>query len=80
MNKTEKSMTAFDMYYTELREEVGVKERFRRKLVRSQLKWAGHMERMEGERLKRERMPLEWSLAPDFRNKEERNNNVCIEF
>ena len=34
----------------ELREEVGVKESFRRKLVRSRLKWAGHVERMEGER------------------------------
>ena len=32
----------------ELREEVGVKESLRRKLVRSRLKWAGHVERMEG--------------------------------
>ena len=31
----------------ELREEVGVRE----SLVRSRLKWAGHMERMEGEPL-----------------------------
>ena len=31
----------------ELREEVGVKESLTRKLVRSQLKWAGHVERME---------------------------------
>ena len=37
-----------------LREEAGVKERFRRKLVRSQLKWAGHVGRMEGERLTKE--------------------------
>ena len=28
-----------------------MKESFRRKLVKSQLKWAGHVERMEGERL-----------------------------
>ena len=35
----------------ELREEVGVKEGFRRKLVRSWLKWAGRVERMEGEQL-----------------------------
>ena len=32
----------------ELREEVGGEESFRRKLVRSQLKWAGHVERNEG--------------------------------
>ena len=31
----------------ELREEVGVKERFRRKLVRIRLNWAGHVEQME---------------------------------
>ena len=31
------------------REEVGVKDIFRRKLMRSRLKWAGHMERMEEE-------------------------------
>ena len=35
----------------ELREEVGVKESFTSKLVRSQLRWAGHVERMEGVRL-----------------------------
>ena len=35
----------------ELREEVGERESLTRKLVRSWLKWAGHMERMEGERL-----------------------------
>ena len=34
----------------ELREEVGVKESHRN-LARSQLKWTGHVERMEGERL-----------------------------
>ena len=33
----------------ELREEVGVRESLMRKLVRSRLKWAGHVERMEGE-------------------------------
>ena len=32
----------------ELREEVGWKESFRGKLVRSQLKWPGHVEGMEG--------------------------------
>ena len=32
----------------ELREEVGVKEIFTRKWVRSQLRWVGHVERMEG--------------------------------
>ena len=35
----------------ELREEVGVKESFRRKLVKRRLKWAGHVERMVGESL-----------------------------
>ena len=35
----------------ELRKEVGVRESFTRKLVRSQIKWAGHVERMEGKRL-----------------------------
>ena len=33
----------------ELREELGVKKSLRRKPVRNRLKWAGHMERMEGE-------------------------------
>ena len=33
----------------ELREEVGVRESFRGKLVRSWLKWARHVKRMEGE-------------------------------
>ena len=32
-------------------EEVGGRESVRRKLVRSRLKWAGHVERTEGERL-----------------------------
>ena len=35
----------------QLREEVGVKENLTRKLMRSRLKWAGHLEIMEGERL-----------------------------
>ena len=35
----------------ELREEVGVRESLTRKLVRSWLKWAGRVERMEGVRL-----------------------------
>ena len=35
----------------ELREEVIVKVSFRTTLVRSRLKWAGHWERMEEERL-----------------------------
>ena len=30
-----------------------MKEGFRRNLARSRLKWAGHVERMEGERTKR---------------------------
>ena len=32
----------------ELREEVGVRESLTRKLVRSRLKWDGHVESMEG--------------------------------
>ena len=35
----------------ELREEVGLKESFTKKLVMSRLRWAGHVERMEGVRL-----------------------------
>ena len=35
----------------ELRVEVGVKERFKKKLVRSRLKWVGHAERMIDEKL-----------------------------
>ena len=35
----------------ELREDIGVKKSFRRKLARSWLKWAGHLERIAGERL-----------------------------
>ena len=35
----------------ELREEAGVRESFTRKLVRSRLRWAGHVERMEWVRL-----------------------------
>ena len=35
----------------ELREEVGVRESLTRKLVRSRLKWVGHVERMEEVRL-----------------------------
>ena len=35
----------------ELTEEVGVKESFKKKLVRSRLKWAGHVERMGDEKL-----------------------------
>ena len=37
----------------ELREEVDVKENFRRKLAKSRLKWVGHVQRMEGERRKK---------------------------
>ena len=33
----------------ELREEVGAKESFRRKLVKNRLKWAEHVEQMEEE-------------------------------
>ena len=49
-----------DKRLAELREEVGVKESFRGKLVRSWLKWAGHNERMEEEMLTKERMRSEW--------------------
>ena len=35
----------------QLREEVGVRESLKRKLMRSRLKGAGHVEIMEGERL-----------------------------
>ena len=35
----------------ELRVEVGVKESFKKKLVRSRLTWAGHVERMGDEKL-----------------------------
>ena len=37
----------------ELRKEVGVRESLTGKLVRSWLKWAGHVEILEGKRLKR---------------------------
>ena len=37
----------------ELREEIGVRESLTRKLVRSWLKWAGHVEILEGKRLKK---------------------------
>ena len=37
----------------ELMGEVGVKKSFKRKLVRSRLKWPGHVETMEGVRLTR---------------------------
>ena len=35
----------------EPKEEVGVKESFRRRLARSRLKWVGHVEQIVGERL-----------------------------
>ena len=35
----------------ELRVDVGVKESFKKKLVRSRLKWAGHVDRIEDEKL-----------------------------
>ena len=56
----------------ELREEVCMRDSLTRKLVRSQLKWAGHVERVEGVRLtksadairvegrRRERPRLRW--------------------
>ena len=44
----------------ELREAVGVKESFRGKSVRSWLKWAGYIERMEEEMLTKELMRSEW--------------------
>ena len=44
----------------EFREEVGVKESFTRELVRSRIRWTGHVEKMEG--VRRERMRLEWMI------------------
>ena len=41
----------------ELRLEAGVKERFKKKLVRSRLKRGGHVERMGDEKLAKEQMP-----------------------
>ena len=38
----------------ELRVEIGVKESFKTKLVRSRLKWAGHVERMGDGKLAKE--------------------------
>ena len=38
----------------ELRMEVGVKERFKTKLVRSRLRWVGHVKRMGDEKLAKE--------------------------
>ena len=40
-----------------LRVEVGVKESFKKKLVWSRLKWAGHVERMGDEKLTETRCP-----------------------
>ena len=37
----------------ELRGEVGANESFKKKLVRSRLKWAGHVERMGDENLRK---------------------------
>ena len=39
----------------ELREETGVQRSLTKRLVRSRLQWAGHVDRMEGDRLPRER-------------------------
>ena len=44
----------------ELGEKAGVKDSLTRKLVKSQLKWAGHVVRMEGNGPQRERMQSEW--------------------
>ena len=47
----------------ELRMEDGVMERFKNKLVSSGLKWAGHVERMRGEKLAnwhKDQMPRKW--------------------
>ena len=41
----------------ELRVEVGVKESFKKKLVRSRLKWSGQAERMGDEKLAEIRYP-----------------------
>ena len=42
----------------ELTEEVGVKESLTRRLVRSRLKWAGHVKRMKGVRLTKRAIAL----------------------
>ena len=52
----------------EFREEVGVKESFTRELVRSLIRWAGHVENMEG--VRRKRMRLEWMIEGE---EEDRN-------
>ena len=41
----------------ELRVEVGVRETFKKKLVRGRVKWAGHVERMGDENLAKSRCP-----------------------
>ena len=43
----------------ELRMEIEVEESFKRKLVRSRAKWAGHVERM-GDNIGRHEMPRKW--------------------
>ena len=44
-----------------MKREVRVKESFKKKLVRSRLKWAGHVERMRDEKLaKRAYIPEKW--------------------
>ena len=43
----------------ELKEEVGVTESLTRKLVMSRLKWAGHVDILERERLKKSRRQKE---------------------
>ena len=44
-------VTRADKRVNELRVEVGMKNSFKKKLVRSRLKWAGHVERMGDENL-----------------------------
>ena len=43
-----------------LRVEDEVKEHFKKKLVRSRLKWTGHVERMRDENWQRDETPRKW--------------------
>ena len=54
----------------ELKVEVGVKDSFKKTLVRSRLKWAGHVERMGDEKLAK-RLPE----SGRKRNEEDREHN-----
>ena len=70
----------------ELREEVGVKESFRRKLVRSWLKWAGEIEsggenasKVRGGGGGETRTSIDATVSTDFSDKQESNTIiVCL--